>query len=69
VFRNDYLASDGKNSGLWVWGTTLYLAILLTVLGKAALISEYDFARATLIVASGPSIHWLLFPARLHLRW
>ena len=40
VFRNDLLASDGKNSGLWVWGTTLYLAVLLTVLGKAALISE-----------------------------
>lgn len=40
VFRGDLLASDGKNSGLWVWGTTLYLAVLLTVLGKAALISE-----------------------------
>ncbi len=40
VFRSDLLASDGKNSGLWVWGTTLYLAVLLTVLGKAALISE-----------------------------
>ena len=40
VFRDDLLASDGKNSGLWVWGTTLYLAVLLTVLGKAALISE-----------------------------
>ncbi|ORX35777.1 putative calcium transporting ATPase [Kockovaella imperatae] len=40
VFRNDLLAADGKNSGLWVWGTTLYLAVLLTVLGKAALISD-----------------------------
>ncbi|TYJ54546.1 hypothetical protein B9479_004773 [Cryptococcus floricola] len=40
VFRNDLLATDGKNSGLWVWGTTLYLAVLLTVLGKAALISD-----------------------------
>jgi phospholipid-transporting ATPase len=40
VFRGDLLASDGKNSGLWVWGTTLYLSVLLTVLGKAALISE-----------------------------
>jgi phospholipid-transporting ATPase len=41
VFKGDLLATDGKNSGLWVWGTTLYLAILLTVLGKAALISEW----------------------------
>ncbi|WVO16102.1 hypothetical protein L204_103768 [Cryptococcus depauperatus] len=40
VFNNDLLATDGKNSGLWVWGTTLYLSILLTVLGKAALISD-----------------------------
>ncbi|WVF71294.1 hypothetical protein IAT40_006097 [Kwoniella sp. CBS 6097] len=40
VFYNDLIASDGKNSGLWVWGTTLYLAVLLTVLGKAALISD-----------------------------
>lgn len=40
TFRYDLIQSDGKNSGLWVWGTTLYLTILLTVLGKAALISE-----------------------------
>ncbi|WVQ80831.1 hypothetical protein IAT38_002938 [Cryptococcus sp. DSM 104549] len=40
VFYDDLLAWDGKNSGLWVWGTTLYLAVLLTVLGKAALISD-----------------------------
>jgi len=40
VFYDDLLASDGKNSGLWVWGTTLYLSILLTVIGKAALVSD-----------------------------
>jgi phospholipid-transporting ATPase len=40
VYYGDLIASDGKNSGLWVWGTTLYMGILLTVLGKAALISE-----------------------------
>lgn len=47
VFKADLLATDGKNSGLWVWGTTLYLAILLTVLGKAALISEWVAIAAT----------------------
>lgn len=31
----------GLDSGHWFWGTALYLAVLLTVLGKAALISEY----------------------------
>ncbi|KAL1411420.1 aminophospholipid translocase [Vanrija albida] len=40
VFYADLIAADGKNSGLWVWGTMLYLAVLLTVLGKAALISD-----------------------------
>jgi phospholipid-transporting ATPase len=32
--------SDGKDTGHWFWGTTLYLMVLLTVLGKAALVSE-----------------------------
>lgn len=40
AFTGDLIASDGKGSGLWVWGTTLYMTVLLTVLGKAALISE-----------------------------
>ena len=40
VYYGDLIANDGKSSGLWVWGTTLYIGILLTVLGKAALISE-----------------------------
>lgn len=40
VFWADLIASDGKNSGLWVWGTTLFISVLLTVLGKAALISD-----------------------------
>lgn len=43
AFRMDLIQANGQNSGLWVWGTTLYLAVLLTVLGKAALISEYDY--------------------------
>ncbi|RXK37094.1 phospholipid-transporting ATPase [Tremella mesenterica] len=40
VFYNNNVQSDGVDSGLWVWGTTLYLAVLLTVLGKAALVSD-----------------------------
>lgn len=46
VYYGDLIASDGKASGLWVWGTTLYMGILLTVLGKAALISECVFLRS-----------------------
>jgi hypothetical protein len=32
---------SGGLAGHWVWGTTLYTAVLATVLGKAALITEY----------------------------
>jgi phospholipid-transporting ATPase len=39
-FVDDGVESSGQLSGLWVWGTTLYTAILLTVLGKAALITK-----------------------------
>ncbi len=34
---------DGRLAGHWTWGTTLYTAVLATVLGKAALITEYVY--------------------------
>jgi phospholipid-transporting ATPase len=40
LFWGDLKQSNGFDSGIWFWGTTLYLAVLLTVLGKAALVSE-----------------------------
>lgn len=40
LFWGDLKQADGLDTGHWFWGTTLYLAVLLTVLGKAALISE-----------------------------
>ena len=40
LFWGDLKQSTGLDSGHWFWGTTLYLAVLLTVLGKAALVSE-----------------------------
>lgn len=40
LFWGDLKQTDGLDSGHWFWGTALYLAVLLTVLGKAALISE-----------------------------
>jgi len=43
LFWGDLRLANGMDSGHWFWGTTLYLAVLLTVLGKAALISEYSF--------------------------
>jgi phospholipid-transporting ATPase len=41
LFWGDLKQADGLDTGHWFWGTTLYLAVLLTVLGKAALVSEY----------------------------
>ena len=43
LFWGDLKEANGLDSGLWVWGTMLYLTVLLTVLGKAALVSEYVF--------------------------
>ncbi|KAF8514608.1 aminophospholipid-transporting P-type ATPase [Gautieria morchelliformis] len=40
LFWGDLKQANGFDSGHWFWGTTLYLAVLLTVLGKAALISD-----------------------------
>jgi hypothetical protein len=40
LFWGDLKQPSGFDSGHWFWGTMLYLAVLLTVLGKAALVSE-----------------------------
>ena len=40
LFWGDLKQSSGLDSGHWFWGTMLYIAVLLTVLGKAALVSE-----------------------------
>lgn len=48
---------QGWVSGQWVWGTTLYLTALVTVLGKAALISEYvSLILHFLAASSGPRL-------------
>ncbi|KAI9718301.1 MAG: hypothetical protein M1828_006765 [Chrysothrix sp. TS-e1954] len=39
-FWADLIQNDGKTAGHWVWGTTVYTVALVTVLGKAALISN-----------------------------
>jgi phospholipid-transporting ATPase len=48
AFWTSLQGSDGYTPGLWVWGTTLFMAVLATVLGKAALVSDlwtkYTFA-------------------------
>nr|CAG8433905.1 14545_t:CDS:10 [Entrophospora candida] len=40
IFSDDLSLADGRIAGHWTWGTTLYTAVLATVLGKAALITN-----------------------------
>ncbi|KAK7473026.1 aminophospholipid translocase [Stygiomarasmius scandens] len=40
LWWGDVKQVTGLDTGHWFWGTSLYLAVLLTVLGKAALISD-----------------------------
>ncbi len=43
IFSQNLVLSNGVSAGHWAWSTTLYTAVLATVLGKAALITEYVF--------------------------
>jgi hypothetical protein len=60
LFWGDLKQPTGFDSGHWFWGTMLYLVVLLTVLGKAALVSEcvhgYRAAASHCSCSSYPSI-------------
>lgn len=60
LWWGDLKQSDGLDSGHWVWGTTLYMAVLLTVLGKAALISDI-WTKYTVAAIPGSFIFTMLF--------
>ncbi|KAF8160853.1 calcium transporting ATPase [Crassisporium funariophilum] len=60
LFWGDLKLGDGLDSGHWFWGTTLYLAVLLTVLGKAALISDL-WTKYTVAAIPGSFIFTMLF--------
>lgn len=59
-FYDDLVMSDGKVAGHWVWGTSTYTAILLVVLGKAALITNV-WTKYTVLAIPGSFIIWLAF--------
>ncbi|PPQ89698.1 hypothetical protein CVT25_014099 [Psilocybe cyanescens] len=60
LFWGDLKLADGLDSGHWFWGTTLYLAVLLTVLGKAALISDI-WTKYTVAAIPGSFVVTMLF--------
>ncbi|GAA5916948.1 hypothetical protein JCM6882_003839, partial [Rhodosporidiobolus microsporus] len=52
VFSQGLILAQGWIGAQWVWGTTLYLSALLTVLAKAALISDI-WTKYTLLAIPG----------------
>ncbi|WAQ84589.1 hypothetical protein PtA15_5A162 [Puccinia triticina] len=52
IFKDDLILHQGWISGQWLWGTTTYLVTLLTVLGKAAIISDL-WTKWTLLAIPG----------------
>lgn len=60
IFAQDGIQESGRVSGHWVWGTTVYTAVLATVLGKAALITTV-WTKYTYIAIPGSFILWMLF--------
>ncbi|ORX91371.1 phospholipid-transporting ATPase [Basidiobolus meristosporus CBS 931.73] len=60
IFWNDTILKNGEIGGQWVFGTTLYTAVLLTVLLKAALITNL-WTKYTWLAIPGSFIIWLIF--------
>ncbi|KAI9659380.1 MAG: hypothetical protein M1821_001638 [Bathelium mastoideum] len=60
IFYNDLPQGDGKVAGHWVWGSTLYQSALVTVLGKAALVTNI-WTKYQVIAIPGSILVWLAF--------
>ena len=58
----DLIQGDGKTAGHWVWGTALYGAVLLTVLGKAALVTN-NWTKYHVLAIPGSMAIWYVFVA------
>ncbi|KAI4211834.1 MAG: hypothetical protein LQ351_005477 [Letrouitia transgressa] len=60
IWYNDLVQTNGTIAGHWVWGTALYTAVLATVLGKAALVTNI-WTKYTFLAIPGSMIIWLAF--------
>lgn len=60
IYWNGGQRSNGQSEGHWVWGTSLYTAGLVTVLGKAALITNI-WTKYTVIAIPGSLLVWFIF--------
>ncbi|KAK0711228.1 hypothetical protein B0H67DRAFT_555242 [Lasiosphaeris hirsuta] len=59
---HDGVQGDGRMAGHWVWGTAMYGAVLLTVLGKAALVTN-NWTKYHIIAIPGSMAIWIVFIA------
>ncbi|KAF1731528.1 putative phospholipid-transporting ATPase DRS2 [Beauveria bassiana] len=62
IWYDDLIQGDGKTAGHWVWGTALYGAVLLTVLGKAALVTN-NWTKYHVMAIPGSMAVWYIFIA------
>lgn len=60
IWYGDLIQGDGKIAGHWVWGTSMYNAMLLTVLGKAALITS-NWTKYHVMAIPGSMAIWWVF--------
>ena len=59
---SDLKQGDGQTAGHWVWGTALYAAVLATVLGKAALVTN-NWTKYHVMAIPGSMAIWYVFIA------
>ncbi|KAL1964982.1 hypothetical protein VTN77DRAFT_6182 [Rasamsonia byssochlamydoides] len=60
IFYDDLPMQNGMTAGHWVWGTCLYTAVLVTVLGKASLVTNI-WTKYHIIAIPGSLLIWLIF--------
>lgn len=59
-FYDDLVLANGKVGGHWLWGTSLYTAVLGVVLLKAALVVNI-WTKYTFIAIPGSYVVWMVF--------
>lgn len=62
IWYGDLIQGNGQIAGRWVWGTALYGAVLLTVLGKAALVTS-NWTKYHVMAIPGSMAIWYVFIA------
>ncbi|KKY15167.1 putative phospholipid-transporting atpase 1 [Phaeomoniella chlamydospora] len=60
IFKDDLILSNGKVAGHWVWGTSLFTAMLTVVLLKAALVTNI-WTKYTVLAIPGSLLIWFVF--------